>query len=56
MESKLKRRASIQLKTHLENLRLKNINKKVAPETRALIKAKALNRIFSSETKKNVFK
>ena len=52
MESKLKLRASAQFKKHLENLRLKSLNKKVSLETIALIREKALNRKFTEEVKK----
>ena len=54
MESKLKLRASAKLKKHLENLRLKSLNKKVSLETRALIREKALNRKFTEEVKKKM--
>lgn len=50
--TKLKLRASAQLKKHLENLRLKSLNKKVSLETRALIREKALNRKLKRLKKK----
>jgi hypothetical protein len=58
LESKLRRRESVQLKEHLEKLRLIHINRKVSPETKALLKAIALKRKFTDKTKKkeNVFK
>ena len=54
LESKLRRRESVQLKKHLEKLRLIHINRKVSLETKDLLKAIALKRKFTAETKKKM--
>lgn len=54
LESKLRRRESVQLKEHLEKLRLIHINRKVSPETKALLKAIALKRKFTDKKKKKM--
>lgn len=54
LESKLRRRASVQFQKHLEKLRLINTGKTVTLETRTLQRSIALKRTFTDETKKKM--
>lgn len=55
LESKLRLKKSLKLKTHLENLRILRINRRVSLETRKLLKEKALSRAkITNETRKKM--